>query len=152
VAFLRAIRDRYPDLFVGNETPRPRPDVCTWSRQRPNEQSKLFVNVDGQRLRRAPKLWNYGGAQGTPCAEVLDFNNDGWSDLFTCSVEGRTPRLYENENGRGFDDVTPDRMLSTPLSDAVVADLAAMGMTSSNTSTTSTGADGSKGRARNRAG
>jgi hypothetical protein len=123
VAFLRANRDRYPDLFVGNETPRPRPDVCNWSPLLPNEQSKLFVNVDGQRFRRAPRLWNYGGAQGTRCAEVLDFNEDGWSDLFTCSVEGRTPRLYENENGRGFDDVTPHSMLSMPLSDAVVADL-----------------------------
>jgi hypothetical protein len=124
VRFLRANRDRYPDLFVGNDIPRRGvADVCNRSAQLPSENSKLFLNMKGHGFRRAPRFWNYGGGQGARCAEVLDFNGDGWQDLFTCGHKGRTPRLYANRRGHRFVDVTPSSLLRWPLTNAVVADL-----------------------------
>jgi FG-GAP-like repeat len=124
VAFINANGDRYPDLFVGNDLPRPlSSDPCNTSTSLPNEESKLFLNVGGERFRRAPGYWNYGDSQGDRCAEVLDFNNDGWEDLFTCPRAGKAPRLYQNQAGSGFADVTPTSMSSRPVNDAVIADL-----------------------------
>jgi hypothetical protein len=124
VAFINANGDRYPDLFLGNDLPRPvSSDPCNTSTTLPSEESKLFINVGGERFRRAPGFWNYGGSQGDRCAEVLDFNDDGWDDLFTCPRAGMTPRLYENQSGSGFLDVTPASMLSQTVNDAVIADL-----------------------------
>jgi FG-GAP-like repeat len=124
VTFLRANRDRFPDLFVGNDEPRRVPDVCNRSPRLPSERSKLFLNVGGHGFRRAPRFWNSDRAgQGARCAEVLDFNGDGWQDLFTCGRKGRTPRLYANRRGHRLVDVTPRRNLRWPLTNAVVADL-----------------------------
>jgi hypothetical protein len=123
VRFLRANRDRYPDLFVGNDEPRRVADVCNHSARLPSEESKLFLNVGGHGFRRAPRFWNYGGAQGARCAEVLDFNGDGWQDLFTCGHKARTPRLYANRRGHRFVDVTPSSIRREPLTNAVVSDL-----------------------------
>jgi hypothetical protein len=125
VRFLRANRDRYPDLFVGNDEPRRGvADVCNRSAQLPSERSKLFLNVGGNRFRRAPRFWNDRRAgQGARCAEVLDFNGDGWQDLFTCGHKGRPPRLYANRSGHRFVDVTPPSLLRWPLTNAVVTDL-----------------------------
>jgi hypothetical protein len=123
VTFLHANRDRYPDLFVGNDVPRRVPDECNYSPRLPSEDSKLFLNVGGNRFRRALDYWNYGGGQGARCAEVLDFNGDGWQDLFTCGAKGRTPRLYANRSGHRFVDVTPTSLLRWPLTNAVVTDL-----------------------------
>jgi FG-GAP-like repeat len=124
VTFLRANRDRHPDLFVGNDIPRRGvADVCNRSAGLPGESSKLFLNVGGHGFRRAPRFWNYGGGQGARCAEVLDFNGDGWQDLFTCGHKGRTPRLYANRAGHRFVDVTPSTVQRWPLTNAVVADL-----------------------------
>jgi hypothetical protein len=124
VTFLHANRDRYPDLFVGNDEPRRVPDVCNHSARLPSERSKLFLNVGGHGFRRAPRFWNSRRAgQGARCAEVLDFNGDGWQDLFTCGHKGRPPRLYANRRGHRFVDVTPSSLLRWPLTKAVVADL-----------------------------
>lgn len=121
VAFLHANRDRWPDLFLGNETPRTEPDRC--DRRPRSEHSKLFINARGTGFRAAPDFWDYGAGPGTQCAEVLDFNGDGHDDLLTCREDDLTPRLYRNVNGRRFADVTSRHSLDSRLTDAVVADL-----------------------------
>lgn len=124
VTFLRANGDRYPDLFVGNQTPRDvARDACDTSALLPDEKSKLFLNVDGRGFRRAPKMWPYGAGPGVRCAEVLDFDGDGWDDLLTCREPRTTPRLYRNLRGKGFRDVTSRHRLGVRINDATVVDL-----------------------------
>ena len=123
VAFLDANGDRFPDLFVGNDIPRKRPDPCDHSALLPSESSKLLINVRGRSFRRAPAPWTNGRGQGDRCAEVLDYNGDGWDDLFTCGRAGTTPHLYTNQGGRGFADNTPASLAAERPSDAVVTDL-----------------------------
>jgi hypothetical protein len=125
VTFLDANGDRYPDLFVGNHTPRDVPDPCDGSRRYPNERSKLYLNVGGTRFVHAPRKWPYGGGAGTRCLETLDYDRDGWVDLFACRAVGETPRLYRNVRGRGFVDVTSRHRLAVPISDAHVFRLGA---------------------------
>jgi enediyne biosynthesis protein E4 len=38
----------------------------------------------------------------------IDYNNDGWLDLFVLSGEGGTNRMYRNEGGKRFLDVTDE--------------------------------------------
>jgi hypothetical protein len=125
VTFLDVNGDRFPDLFVGNETPRDDPDdPCNAAGNRlPNEAGKVFVNVRGTHFRYARDLWNFGAGVGVRCARVLDVDRDGWDDLLTCG-EPRTPlRLYRNRSGHGFADVTAQHQLGASVSDAVAADL-----------------------------
>lgn len=122
VAFLHANGDRFPDLFVGNHTPRNVPDPCN-SPRLPNESSKIFINMHGNRFRYAPRYFSYGPGPGSRCAEVMDFNKDGRDDLFTCQDEQRTPRLFMNREGQRFVDVTPHHVFRWRLTDGDVADL-----------------------------
>lgn len=123
VAFLDANGDRWPDLFVGNHTPRHVPDPCNRSDHPNAEGSKIFLNVRGQRFRHAHRFFDYGAGPGARCAEVLDFDGDGWDDLLACRDAGVTPRLYRNRHGHGFADVTARHTLIHRLNDATVADL-----------------------------
>jgi hypothetical protein len=124
VAFLDANGDPYPDLFVGNSMPRPDPDdPCdNPANGYPNEESKLFLNVSGTRFSYAPGFYRFGAGPGQRCAEVLDFNSDGWDDLLACRLPEQTPRLYRNNAGAGFTEVGANRGLTTPIYDAVVVD------------------------------
>lgn len=124
VAFLDANGDVYPDLFVGNDTPRRRTDdPCDNSRTLPNEESKLFINVGGRRFRYAPRMGNFGAGAGTRCAEVTDFDADGWDDLFTCGGGGEAPQLFRNQQGNGFVNVTASHGFDQTVNDATTADL-----------------------------
>jgi len=124
VAFLDANGDVYPDLFVGNDTPRPRTDdPCDTSTSLPNEESKLFINVHGTRFRYAPRMAHFGEGPGTRCADVVDFDADGWDDLFTCGPSDAPPQLWRNRRGHGFVDVTARHGFDQPVNDATVADL-----------------------------
>jgi hypothetical protein len=92
--FLDVNKDSWPDLFVGNAAPRaddhPSPD-------------RLFLNRDGKRFEDVP---GYGldAERGSFCAQAADVDDDGWTDLLLCGNEGM--RLYRNEGGRKFVDVT----------------------------------------------
>jgi FG-GAP-like repeat len=76
VAFLDLNRDRYPDLFVGNDTPRRD------GRPSPN---RTFVNVHGTRFREV--RLGLTRETGAECVQVLDVNHDGRDDLLTCGVD-----------------------------------------------------------------
>jgi hypothetical protein len=123
VTFINANGDRFPDLFLGNQPGRRGPDRCNTSRRLPNEESKLFLNVNGQRFRYAPRFGDFGAGPGRRCAEVVDFNGDGWQDLFACRGGDATPRLYVNRQGRGLTDVTAQHALGVRITDATTFDL-----------------------------
>jgi hypothetical protein len=86
VAFIDLNHDRYPDLFVGNETPRRD------GRPSPN---RTFVNVHGTRFREV--RLGLTTETGAACVQVLDVNHDGRDDLLVCGNDGlhldvRVPR------------------------------------------------------------
>ncbi|WP_459976001.1 FG-GAP repeat domain-containing protein [Nocardioides pyridinolyticus] len=122
VAFLNANGDVYPDLFVGNASPRAvTGDPCDNSANGlPSEQSKLFVNQAGTGLREA-KGGGISGYGGTRCAEVADVNRDGWDDLLVCG--DTATKLYRNNRGTGFTDVSAANGLTGTHLDADFGDL-----------------------------
>ena len=101
VAFLNANGDSYPDLFVGNASPRAvTGDPCdNPANGLPNEQSKLFLNQAGAGF-RAVGNWGISGYGGTRCAEVVDVNRDGWDDLLVCG--DTATKLYRSNARHGF--------------------------------------------------
>jgi hypothetical protein len=124
VAFLDANGDAYPDLFLGNAPPRDDPtDPCNSQPGLPDEASKLFLNNAGTGFTYRPDLLPAVGGTGQRCAEVVDFNGDGWDDLLACRFVTWTPVLYKNKGGAGFVQVTKSAGLTQPVGDAVPADL-----------------------------
>jgi hypothetical protein len=125
VTFINANGDRFPDVFVGNETPRKDPDdPCNVAANHlPNERSKIFINVHGDRFRYVKDLWNFGPGIGIRCSEAMDFDGDGWQDLLACGEPGNPLRLYRNRRGHGFADVTARQPLGSAVFDATVVDL-----------------------------
>jgi hypothetical protein len=96
--FIDANGDAYPDLFVGNELPRSTdPDGGAGG------ENKLFLNDRGQRFLAAP---GFGLNQfvGALCAQAVDYNRDGWQDLFLCGSQRSV--LYRNNGGQGFTETT----------------------------------------------
>lgn len=122
VAFLNANGDSYPDLFVGNTTPRAvTGDPCdNPANGLPNEQSKLFLNQAGASFRSVAN-WGITGYGGTRCAEVADVNRDGWDDLLVCG--DTATKLYRNNRGTGFTNVAAANGLAATHLDADFGDL-----------------------------
>jgi enediyne biosynthesis protein E4 len=124
VTFINANGDEFPDLFLGNSVPRKVSDPCdNPANGLPNELSKIFLNNGGTGF----TYWAGSGiaisGPGQRCAEVLDFNHDGWDDLLACRFATQTPRLYRNNAGQGFSEVSSVWGLTTTMADAVVVDL-----------------------------
>jgi hypothetical protein len=115
-AFIDANGDKYPDLFVGNELPRP-----TDADHGVNGENKLFLNKAGKTFVPAP-AYGLDEFVGADCANAFDFDGDGWEDLFVCGTDGN--RLYRNDRGHGFVDVTSDSGVDTSIDrDADFGDL-----------------------------
>jgi len=124
VEFLDVNGDRFPDLFLGNQTPRNDPaDPCNApGNTLPNEGSKIFLNRRGHRFRYAPHAGPFSPGDGDRCAVALDFDADGWQDLLACRSREQPLRLYRNVRGT-LVDVSGRHQLTDPVHDAVVADL-----------------------------
>lgn len=122
VTFLNANGDSYPDLFVGNASPRAvTGDPCDDpANDLPNEQSKLFLNQAGAGFRTAGSF-GITGYGGTRCAEVADVDRDGWDDLLVCG--DTATKLYRNNRGTGFTDIAAANGLATIHVDADFGDL-----------------------------
>jgi hypothetical protein len=99
VAFFDVDNDGDSDLFVGNL---PRNDSVV----APNQ---LFIN-DGGTFRNSPE-YNVNRNAGGNCVTTVDYDGDGFTDLFTCGaveVADKPLHLYHNEAGREFRDVTAE--------------------------------------------
>lgn len=116
VLFLDVNHDVYPDLFVGNDAPRPD------GQPTPN---RLFINEAGKKFRDSPE-YGVNEEVGEFCARSFDFNQDGWDDLLVCG-QGKPPLpllLYENHAGKEFRNVSIKVGLSNAFyTDALALDL-----------------------------
>ena len=57
------------------------------------------------------------------CAEAFDYNNDNRDDLIACRLKGQTPKVYRNNGGSSFTEVSSSLGLTQTLADAVPVDL-----------------------------
>jgi hypothetical protein len=97
VTFLDVNGDRFPDVFLSNDTVRADGIPGT---------NRLLLNVNGESFEAAP---SYGLDQETSsggCTQAADFDGDGWTDLLLCSGYGDGVHLYHNDDGTGFTDVS----------------------------------------------
>ncbi len=108
-AFIDANGDAFPDLYVLNSFPR---------NDGRSGASRLFINDDGKRFRKAPEF-QANKAIGAENLQVLDYNGDGWEDLFVCGKKG--VRLLRNRAGKYFQDVTRSAGLGMPCTHALLA-------------------------------
>lgn len=108
-----ATGDGRPDLLVGNNPTRgdglPSPN-------------RFFANRQGDAFRYAPQ---YGQEQETNLqggdTDVGDLDKDGWRDLILNTPQGL--RVYYNEQGEGFSNVTASVGLDQSPKDVTLADV-----------------------------
>lgn len=110
VAFLDANRDGFLDLYVSNHFPR-----SDGARSR----NKLFLNIDGQSFKRAPRSWRINREVGGQIVQALDYDRDGFTDLFVCGSE--RVHLYRNVSGRRFQDVSRRTRVDEPCESGQMA-------------------------------
>jgi hypothetical protein len=116
VTFIDVNHDAYPDLYVTNNY---RSDGLP----APNH---LYINQGGKSFRDATEYGvdvQLGGLPGNQsCAQAIDYNKDGWQDLFVCGHNG--VKLYRNQGGTSFKDVTTAAGIAAGAwRDAVMADM-----------------------------
>lgn len=78
-AWIDLNHDKYPDIFLGNDTPRH--DAHSTA-------DRLYVNDGGTRFSEVDM--GITKELGADCAQVLDVNGDGWDDILLCGKE----RMY----------------------------------------------------------
>jgi FG-GAP-like repeat len=96
LAFIDVNHDPYPDLFVQDF------DVRGDGLPSPN---RLYINFKGIGFRYRPSL-GLATTGGEACAQAVDYDGDGWEDLLFCSQAGQGLKLYRNNEGTVFTDVT----------------------------------------------
>jgi hypothetical protein len=95
VTFLDVNHDPYPDLYVTNQSGRTDGRISA---------NRLFVNEAGSSFRGVPQYGIDLELGGGRCAEPVDYDADGWQDIFVCG--GNLVKLFRNLGGTGFVDVT----------------------------------------------
>jgi VCBS repeat protein len=111
VTFLNA-NDAYTDLFIGN--------VGGRTDGKPSH-NRLFLNDGGAGFHDSsdPDITSTTGAH---CAIARDVNGDGWQDLLVCTAgkAGGPMRLFRNDAGTGFTDVSASAGLRGVALDAAL--------------------------------
>jgi hypothetical protein len=121
VAFLDANHDPWPDLFVGNASPRDVADPCDDpANGLPDEEMKIYVNDGGTGFVQK-RNWGISGFGGVRFAEVADYDRDGWDDLLVSFSGGLM--MWRNNGGTGFSNVSSTSGLTGNPADAVFGDL-----------------------------
>jgi hypothetical protein len=118
--FIHANSDTRPDIYVARYT-----GSCFCGLYDgdsfPNE---LWIN-QGSSFRKAPEfgLNQPVGAKkdNASCAQAVDYDRDGDQDLLVCAW--RSLRLYRNNSGNGFTDVTASLGIGANVSDARLIDM-----------------------------
>lgn len=111
VTFLHANYDGLPDLYVSNYPPRDDAFIS---------ENHLFINDGGAGFIPAPEF-GVDGPIGSRCAVATDFDGDGDDDLVVCGDDH--VRMFANENGAGFVDVSAANGFSQPFLGAAFADI-----------------------------
>ncbi len=91
----------FPDAFHGHVHPER------------TEHSILYKNLGHHRFKDVTKDMNltYDGWSGE--ATAVDFNGDGYPDLYVANMQGKN-HYFENQKGKGFVDRTADHFPKTP--------------------------------------
>jgi len=114
-AFIDVNHDGFDDLFVANEAGRS---------DGQDSRNHLFINQGGAYFRSAPEYGLDTLIGGGQCVRTPDVDADGWDDLLVCS-HGSYPRLYHNNKGRSFTDISVQAGLSNQgyWRDVIVKDI-----------------------------
>ena len=111
-AVLDANDDGYPDVFYGTDPVRADglPSINRFYR---NTGQGWFIDSPAMGLNLNT---------GALSARTVDYNGDGWPDLLICGYSGGL-RLFKNNQGHGFTDVSP--VLGSPVQalDAIMVDV-----------------------------
>ena len=91
----------FPDAFAGHLKPEER-----------NEKSLLFRNLGGNRFEDVSKTMKLEDVSWTGDATPVDFNRDGWTDLYVLNMQGHD-EYYENLAGKEFRKASRDLFPST---------------------------------------
>jgi len=111
-AVLDVNNDGYPDIFYGTDPLRPDglPSI-----------NRFYLNTGHGSFIDSPAI-GLNLNIGARSARTVDYNSDGWPDLLVCGYTGGL-RLFKNNQGHGFTDVSP--ILGPPVHavDAVMVDV-----------------------------
>ena len=77
------------------------------------ENSLLFRNLGNHRFQDVSKQVGLGDEGWAGDATILDFNEDGWPDLYVLNMQGDN-HYYENMQGKSFADKTAEHFAKTP--------------------------------------
>jgi hypothetical protein len=111
-AVLDANNDGYPDIFYGTDPVRVDglPSI-----------NRLYLNTGQGSFINAPAM-GLNLNIGALSARTVDYNGDGWPDLLICGYTGGL-RLFKNNQGQGFTDVSSILGPSINAMDAVMVDV-----------------------------
>ena len=111
-AVLDANNDGYPDIFYGTD-PRRADGMPSINRFYLNTGQGSFIDSPAMGLNL-----NFGAQS----ARTVDYNGNGWPDLLICGFTGGL-RLYENNQGHGFTDVSSILGPRVQAQDALMVDV-----------------------------